>query len=53
MDGKNGKLDIKLSDEEIPHRLASWKPKKERYPYGYLHQYSKLVGSASHGAVLE
>ncbi|MCL4420411.1 MAG: dihydroxy-acid dehydratase [Candidatus Thermoplasmatota archaeon] len=53
IDGKNGKLDVKISDEEISHRLASWKPKKERYPYGYLHQYSKLVGSASHGAVLE
>ena len=53
IDGKNGKLDVNISDEEISHRLASWKPKKERYPYGYLHQYSKLVGSASHGAVLE
>ena len=53
IDGKNGKLDVKIPDEEISHRLASWKSKKERYPYGYLHQYSKLVGSASHGAVLE
>ena len=53
IDGENGKLDVKISDEEISHRLVSWKPKKERYPYGYLHQYSKLVGSASHGAVLE
>ncbi len=53
IDGKNGKLEVKITDEEIAHRLASWKPRKERYASGYLHQYSRLVGSASYGAILE
>ncbi len=53
IDGNIGKLEIKLSDEEIARRLAQWKPKKEKYTSGYLHQYSKLVGSASYGAIME
>jgi dihydroxy-acid dehydratase len=53
IDGNTGRLEIKLSDDEIAHRLAQWKPKKEKYTSGYLHQYSKLVTSASYGAVMD
>jgi len=52
IDGQMGKLEIKIPNEEIELRLAQWKPKKEKYTDGYLHQYSKLVGSASYGAIL-
>jgi dihydroxy-acid dehydratase len=48
------KLDVKLSDEEIRARLASWKKPPVKAPKGYyLERYARLVSSASKGAVME
>ncbi len=48
------RLDVKLSDEEINNRLANWKkPPSKALEDTYLDRYSKLVTSASTGAVLK
>ncbi|MDA3821355.1 MAG: dihydroxy-acid dehydratase [Bacteroidales bacterium] len=48
-----GKLDVKLSVEEMESRQKKWKPKAPRITKGVLGRYAKLAGSASNGAVLE
>ncbi|MCI0336590.1 MAG: dihydroxy-acid dehydratase [Acidobacteria bacterium] len=45
------RLDVELSEEEIRRRLAEWKPPAPRYTSGVFHKYSKLVSSASEGAI--
>jgi dihydroxy-acid dehydratase len=45
------KIEIKLSDEEITHRLQQLAPFEPRIKAGYLKRYSEIVGSASIGAV--
>ncbi|MDN5332248.1 MAG: dihydroxy-acid dehydratase [Tepidanaerobacteraceae bacterium] len=48
------KLDVRLCDEEIKARLASWKKPPVKAPKGYyLERYARLVSSASKGAVME
>lgn len=48
------RLNVKLSDEEINNRLANWKKPPSKAQEGtYLDRYSKLVTSASTGAVLK
>ncbi len=47
-----GRLEVKVSDEELARRRARWQPRPPRVPYGYLARYASLVTSASHGAVL-
>jgi dihydroxy-acid dehydratase len=44
-------LSVDLPDEELSHRLQSWKPRETGYHRGALAKYAKLVGSASLGAV--
>jgi dihydroxy-acid dehydratase len=46
-------LDIKLEPKEIQERLASLPPFTPRVKKGYLARYSRLVSSASTGAVFE
>jgi dihydroxy-acid dehydratase len=41
-----------ITAAEIASRLAGWTPLPHKYRRGVLAKYSKLVGSASHGAVL-
>ncbi len=48
----NGKLDVELSDEEIAKRLKEWSAPAPKITKGYLGRYSKMVSSASKGAVL-
>ncbi len=48
-----GKLNVEISDEEIKRRLADWKAPAPKITKGYLGRYSKLVSSASTGAVLK
>jgi len=48
----NGKLDVELSDEEIAKRLKEWSAPAPKITKGYLGRYSKMVSSASTGAVL-
>lgn len=48
------KIDIELSAEEIEARLKKWKAPETNARKGtYLYRYSKLVSSASKGAILE
>ncbi len=46
-------LNLKVSDEEIGNRLAAWQPPEPKIKKGYLALYSRLVSSASKGAVIE
>lgn len=48
-----GKLDVKLSNEEIMKRMEKWEAPEPRITKGYLARYSKLVTSASKGAVFK
>jgi len=53
IDIPNRKIELKLSDKEIKERFRRWKPIKPKIKKGWLARYSKLVTSASTGAVLE
>ena len=50
-DAKRRRLDVELSPAEIRKRLRGVKAPKPRYTWGVLAKYSRLVGSASEGAV--
>jgi dihydroxy-acid dehydratase len=50
-DVERRRLDVELSPAEIRQRLRSVKAPKPRYKWGVLAKYSRLVGSASEGAV--
>ncbi|MCY6369084.1 dihydroxy-acid dehydratase [Clostridium ganghwense] len=54
IDIPNRKIILDLPDDEIQRRLDNWKQPPSKAPEGtYLRRYSKLVTSASKGAVLE
>jgi dihydroxy-acid dehydratase len=44
-------LQVKLSDRALQDRLSRWRAPSPRYPIGVLAKYSRLVASASAGAV--
>ena len=44
-------LNVKLTDEELARRRASWQPLPPKYTSGVLAKYAKLVSTASEGAV--
>lgn len=48
-----GKLDVRLSDEEIKARLSQWRAPEPRVKKGYLARYARLVTSGDKGAVLK
>lgn len=51
---KEKTLDILVDPAELAaRRTPDWKPLTHKYDRGVLGKYSKLVGSASHGAVLD
>jgi dihydroxy-acid dehydratase len=52
IDIPQGKLNVEVSDEKIKSRLAEWTAPAPKITKGYLGRYSKLVLSASTGAVL-
>ncbi len=52
IDIPKGKLNVKLSADELDRRKKEWKPKAPRITKGVLGRYAKLAGSASKGAVL-
>jgi dihydroxy-acid dehydratase len=52
IDIEKRRLDVNISVRELKSRLGKWVPPKEKYPSGALHRYSKMVTSASTGAVL-
>ena len=47
------KLDLLVEPAELEARKAGWKPLPHKYTRGVLAKYSKLVGSASKGAVCD
>jgi dihydroxy-acid dehydratase len=53
IDIENGKLELKVSDEVLEERRKKLKPFEPKVKEGYLARYSKLVSSASTGAVFK
>ena len=53
IDITNRKLDLLVDAAELEKRKVGWKPLPHKYNRGVLHKYSKLVGSASKGAVCD
>lgn len=47
------RLDLKVSPAEMKRRRKSWKPPPPKVSGSYLNRYSRLVSSASKGAVLQ
>ena len=50
---KTRQLDLLVSDAELAERKKGWSPLSHKYQRGVLAKYSKLVGSASKGAVCD
>lgn len=48
-----GKVELKVSDEELERRRTNWKAPAPRITTGWLGRYAKLVSSANTGAVLK
>ena len=44
---------LKLSDEEIKRRLATWQPPEPKIKHGYMARYARQVSSASQGAIVK
>jgi dihydroxy-acid dehydratase len=53
LDIPNRRLEIKLSDDEIKKRLATWKPREPKIRNGWLARYAKVVTSANTGAIVK
>ena len=53
IDIKNRTLDLLVDAAELEKRRAKFSPLPNRYTYGVLSKYAKLVGSASRGAVCD
>ena len=53
IDIPNRTLDLLVDPAELEARKDGWKPLPHKYQRGVLHKYSKLVGSASRGAVCD
>ncbi len=51
IDIPNGKLELKISDEEYAARMAAFVPQKKELT-GYLKRYAALVSSGAEGAIL-
>jgi len=52
IDIPNSKLELKVSDEELARRRATWIQPEPKVTHGYLARYAKLVSSADQGAIL-
>ncbi len=48
-----GKLNIKVSDEEMAQRKAQHKPREEKQLTGWLQRYARAVSGANEGAILK
>lgn len=53
IDINEGRLDLEVSDDELEIRRRDFKPLAPKVKKGYLGRYSKLVSSASKGAIVE
>lgn len=45
------RINLKVPDEEIKKRLSAWSRPEPKITHGYMARYSKMVSSASEGAV--
>src|SRR5690554_3393194 len=52
LDVANGSLELAVPEAELAARREGWEPVPHKYTRGVLAKYTKLVGSASQGAVL-
>ena len=52
IDIPGGKLEVRLSDDELSARRDSWTPPPPRYTRGYLARYARMATSADTGAIL-
>jgi len=46
-------INVRLSDEELAARRASWKPREPKVTEGYLIRYARNVASAGTGAIVK
>ena len=53
IDIKNRTLDLLVDPAELEARKVGWKPLTHKYTQGVLAKYSKLVQSASKGAICQ
>jgi dihydroxy-acid dehydratase len=53
IDAKKRTLTLEVSSKELSARRRAWKPRKPRYARGVLAKYSRLVSTASTGAVTD
>ncbi|MCK6212044.1 dihydroxy-acid dehydratase [Georgenia sp. EYE_87] len=53
LDVAAGRLDLLVDEEELARRGAGWAPLPPKFTRGVLGKYTKLVQSASRGAILE
>ncbi|WP_165252620.1 dihydroxy-acid dehydratase [Paludisphaera soli] len=53
IDIPNGKLAVRLSDEELKARREAWQPRPSKFRTGWLARYQKLATSADTGAILK
>src|SRR5215208_1808470 len=51
IDAVAGRLDVRLSDEELAERRKAWQARESGFGSGYLWKYAQTVGSAKGGAV--
>jgi dihydroxy-acid dehydratase len=51
LDGEEGTLSIRLTDDEIAARRKEWKPRETDYASGALWKYAQQVGPARDGAL--
>jgi dihydroxy-acid dehydratase len=51
LDVQARRLDLLIDEAELAYRAEGWAPPEPRYRTGVLAKYTKLVGSASAGAV--
>jgi len=53
IDADHNLLQVELDDAELSRRRNAWRPPEPRYAHGVLAKYSRLVTSASDGAVTD
>jgi dihydroxy-acid dehydratase len=53
LDVERRRLDVALSAAEMKRRLKKWKPPAPKITSGYMYRYSKMVSSASQGAIFD
>ena len=46
-------IQLNVSEEELSRRRAQWKPPEPRYTRGALAKYTRLVSTASRGAITD